>query len=142
MIKDKINRKHLEDFYEKLLAEKNYRLKNEKINIDRTNHTSLSAYFRNMYNAITIVNDNKLLTDKEKKRLIKIYRAQLSNPELYVLYLNIESRFGKKWIGEPDKTDNLILKYEFIKNLPLTYCGKYSPKDRFPMNYEEEELSS
>ena len=50
MIKDKINRKHLEDFYKKLLAEKNYMLKNEKINIDRTNHTSLSAYFRNMYN--------------------------------------------------------------------------------------------
>lgn len=65
---------------------------NPKLKLGRTNQTSLSAYFRNMYNAIKLVDDNKYLKASEKKDLIKIYRAQLSNPELYVLFFNIVVR--------------------------------------------------
>jgi len=104
-------------------------------NIGRTNQTSLSSYFRNMYNAIKYIDESRLLTFDEKSRLIKIFRAQLSNPELFVLYLNVVSRFGKNWIK-----NNYIIKYEFIKNIPRDYCGKYDHTKKFKMQYEEDEL--
>jgi len=112
----------------------------EKININpnlklgRTNQTNLSTYFRNMYNAIRLIDDNELLYEKEKKFIIKIYRAQLSNPELYLIFFNILSRFGKKW-----KEHNLINKYEFLKNIPKNYCDNYEPKNYFNFEFEEDE---
>ena len=116
----------------KLLKEKG----KSKLKIGRTNQTSLSSYFRNMYNAIKMVDRNKYLTKKEKVELIKILRAQLSNPELYVLFFNLVSRFGKKW-----KDRKLIIKYEFVKNIPNGYCERFNPNDFFPMIYEENELN-
>lgn len=114
-------------------------MNNEISDIEGVN-TILSVYFRNMYNAIKFVTDCNLLNFKEKKKLIKIYRAQLSNPELYVIFLYLVSRFGKKWFTE---TDNFVCKYEFIKNLPLDYCGEYSPKEFFKgIVWEEEELGN
>ncbi len=73
---------------------------NQKIDkkLVRANQTYLSSYFRNMYNAIKMIDESDILTLEEKKNLIKILRAQLSNPELYILFFNIISRFGKKWI--------------------------------------------
>lgn len=65
------------------------------LKLGRTNQTELSCYFRNMYNAIKLIDNDKHLTTKEKTDLIKIYRSQLSNPELYILFFNLVSRFGK-----------------------------------------------
>jgi len=107
---------------------------NSKLKLGRTNQTSLSAYFRNMYNAIKLVDDNKFLNTNEKKDLIKIYRAQLSNPELYVLFFNLMSRFGKKW-----KEKKYVINYSFIKNIPKGYCDGYEPNDYFEMTYEDDE---
>jgi uncharacterized membrane protein len=104
------------------------------LKIGRTNQTSLSSYFRNMYNAIKLVDESKLLMTEEKLNLIKIYRAQLSNPELYILFYNIASRFGKKW-----KEKNYIVKYELLKNMPNEYGDLYDHKKIFPMNYEDDE---
>lgn len=103
--------------------------------LGRTNQTSLSSYFRNMYNAIKLIDKDKYLSSKEKEQNIKIFRAQLSNPELYVLFFNLISRFGKKW-----KEEKYITKYEFIKNIPNDYLDGYNPNDYFPMKYEEEDL--
>ena len=101
----------------------------------KTNQTHLSSYFRNMYNAIKIVDESTILSDFEKYELIKIYRAQLSNPELYILFFNVLSRFGKKWLQ-----NNFINKYDFIKNIPFEYCDGYDPKHYFPsIKFEEDE---
>tara|TARA_R110000764_G_scaffold53708_1_gene116981 strand:- start:1505 stop:2410 length:906 start_codon:yes stop_codon:yes gene_type:complete len=108
--------------------------KKPNIKIGRTNQTNLSTYFRNMYNAVKLIDNSDLMSKKEKKELIKIYRAQLSNPELYVIFFNIVSRFGKKW-----KKREFIEKYEFLKNIPKDYCDGYSPDKYFPMKYEHEE---
>lgn len=54
--------------------------KEENLRLGRTNQTSLSSYFRNMYNLIKLVDENKFLSQQEKKELITIYRAQLSDP--------------------------------------------------------------
>ena len=107
---------------------------NPDLKIGRTNQTNLSTYFRNMYNAIKLVDDSKNLKKEEKRELIKIYRAQLSNPELYVLFFNVLSRFGKKW-----KENKYITEYEFIKNIPHNYCDGYIPNKYFPMKYEDDE---
>ena len=107
---------------------------NPNLKIGRTNQTNLSTYFRNMYNAIKLVNESKFLNEAEKKELIKIYRAQLSNPELYVLFFNVLSRFGKKW-----KENKYITTYQLLKNIPNNYCDEYIPNDYFPMKYEDDE---
>jgi len=107
---------------------------NSNLKLARTNQTNLSTYFRNMYNAVKMVDENQFLTGEEKQNLIKIYRSQLSNPELYVLFFNILSRFGKKWIK-----NNYINKYELIKNIPKNYCDGYEPSSYFEMQYEDDE---
>ncbi len=107
---------------------------NSNLKIGRTNQTNLSTYFRNMYNAIKMIDESKFLKDSEKKELVKIYRAQLSNPELYVMFFNVLSRFGKKW-----KENKYITNYELLKNIPNNYCDNYVPNNYFPMKYEDEE---
>ena len=99
----------------------------ENFKLDRTNQTSLSAYFRNMYNLIKLVDNDKYLSKQEKKSLITIYRAQLSNPELYVLFFNLRSDFGKKW---NDK--GYVETYELLKSIPKYYCDGYNPEDYYP----------
>lgn len=105
---------------------------NPDLKYGRTNQTNLSTYFRNMYNAIKLIDSSKFLDRREKEEIIKIYRAQLSNPELYVLFFNVMSRFGKKWIQ-----NNYITRYKLLKNIPKNYCEDYDPKDYFLMDYEE-----
>ncbi|MAK30342.1 putative phage abortive infection protein [Acinetobacter sp.] len=100
----------------------------------RANQTYLSAYFRNMYNLIKMVDESNFLDQKEKENLIKIYRAQFSNAELYIIFFNVISRFGRKWIN-----NQYIEKYELLKNIPFEYCDGYNPKDFFNITYEEEE---
>ena len=107
---------------------------NPNLRYGRPNQTNLSTYFRNMYNAIKLVDSSKFLNEIEKKDLMKIYRAQLSNPELYVLFFNVLSRFGRKW-----KENDYITKYKFLKNIPNGYCDGYIPNEHFPMEYEDEE---
>ncbi len=124
-----------EEIVTKLIDSKTKIIEDEKINIGRTNQTSLSVYFRNMYNAIKFIDKNEVLDQEEKEKYIKIFRAQLSNPELYIIFLNVVSRFGKKW-----KDNNYIKNYEYLKNIPFDYCGKYPPKEFYKMKYEEEEI--
>ena len=104
------------------------------LKLGRTNQTSLSAYFRNMYNLIKFVDNDKYLNKDEKKDLITIYRAQLSNPELYVLFFNLRSYFRKKW-----NNNKYVERYEFLKNIPKNYCGGYNPEDYYKIEYEYNE---
>lgn len=108
--------------------------KRRKFELGRTNQTSLSAYFRNMYNLIKLVDNDKYLSKEEKKSLITIYRAQLSNPELYVLFFNLRSYFGKKW-----NDNKYVERYEFLKNIPKDYCGGYNPEDYYKIEYDYNE---
>lgn len=104
---------------------------NKDLKLGRTNQTSLSSYFRNMYNLIKLVDNDKYLSKQEKKNLITIYRAQLSNPELYVLFFNLRSYFGKKWNAK-----GYIERYEILKNIPKDYCDGYNPEDYYKIEYE------
>lgn len=104
---------------------------NKKLKLGRSNQTSLSSYFRNMYNFIKLVDNDKYLSKQEKKSLVTIYRAQLSNPELYVLFFNLRSYFGKNW-----NENGYIARYELLRNIPKDYCDGYDPADYYKMRYE------
>lgn len=102
--------------------------------LDRPSQNYLSVYFRNMYNTIKVIDSANLLDEKEKKAYVKMLRARLCNAELYVLFFNLLSRFGKKWID-----NDYIARYELIQNLPAKYCDGYNPKDYFcTINYESD----
>lgn len=109
--------------------------KTDKYALNRTNQNYLSVYFRNLYNTIKLIDTSKSLTEEEKKQHVKILRARLCNSELYVLFFNVISRFGRKWIE-----NNYIEYYQLIQNLPPRYCDGYDPKEYFPkVKFEEEE---
>lgn len=110
--------------------------KNPELNLCRTNQTILSAYFRNMYNAIKLVDSDVNFTKGEKYELIKIYRAQLSNPELYILFFNVISPFGKKW-----REKDYVNRYALVKNIPYGYLDGYDMKRYFCIQYEYEEVN-
>ena len=130
-LKDYPETEKLVDKINTVLAGQRYR----RYFLGRTNQNYLSVYFRNMYNTIKIIDSTKLLDEREKKEYIKILRAQLSNAELYVLFFNLLSRFGKKWVN-----NKYVSKYEIIQNLPSKYCDGYDPKDYFDtIKYESEE---
>lgn len=100
-----------------------------KWKLGRANQTSLSSYFLNMYNLIKLIDNDKYLSKQEKKDLITIYRAQLSSPELYVLFFNLRSYFGKKW---NDK--GYVERYELLKHIPKNYFDEYNPEDYYKKN--------
>ena len=101
----------------------------QKWKLGRANQTSLSSYFLNMYNLIKLIDNDKYLSKQEKKDLITIYRAQLSSPELYVLFFNLRSYFGKKW---NDK--GYVERYELLKHIPKNYFDEYNPEDYYKKN--------
>lgn len=109
---------------------------NPEMRLCQANHTVLSAYFRNMYNAIKLIDSEKEFSDNEKVELVKIYRAQLSNPELYILFFNVISPFGKKW-----RKMDFIKRYKLLKNIPKGYLDGYNPKLYFDIEFEHEEIN-
>ena len=115
-------------------------------NIGRTNQTVLSSYFRNMYNAIKFIDENIYLTKSEKYNYIKMYRSQLSNSELAILFFNLKSKFGKNWkvyLKNNKVVDhNLVERYQLIKHIPEGYLQKYDHKKSFNMDYEDDELDN
>lgn len=118
-----------------LIDSRNVRLENDREHVGRANQTNLSSYFRNMYHLIKFVDTRKLLTRAEKIRYINILRAQLSNAELWLLYFNVVSRFGRKW-----RDNDYVIRYRLIKNMPYGFCKPFDHTKTFPMEYEDDEL--
>ena len=77
---------------------------------DKHHNTTLGHYFRNLYHIVSYV-DRSALDIKSKRRLIKFLRAQLSNPELELLFYNGVSMYGTESFFP------LIVKYAFIEPL-------------------------
>lgn len=89
--------------------------------------TTQSSYYRNMYRAIKLVDDSKeIFTTDEQKDLISIYKAQLSNPELYVLACSLGAKFGKNWVK-----GDYIKKYKLLENLPEWQLEDIESIDQF-----------
>lgn len=83
----------------------------------------LGHYFRHLFLSYNFLEGNKNLSNAEKYNYGKIYRAQLSNYEQALLFINSISSMGIRWELNPKKNNNdyksnLITAYNLIRNLP------------------------
>lgn len=120
------------DVVQRLLDRKNQRLQHNREHVGRANQTNLGSYFRNMYHMIKYVDTRRFLSTREKQRYVNVLRAQLSNTELWLLYFNVVSRFGRKWLDR-----RYVERYQLIRNLPRGFCKPFDHTGTFPMQYEE-----
>jgi hypothetical protein len=80
-------------------------------NLYQSYQEELGHYFRNLYHVVLFVDSAKVPV-AEKKRYMKILRAQLSSRELLLLFYNGLSEFGE------GKFRPLIQKYALLEQLP------------------------
>lgn len=93
---------------------------------------NLGVYFRQLFQIVTYINDQNLLTYREKYSYIKSLRATLSNEEQYLLFLNSLSILGEVWEQKTsiiDKNKKLVTKYNLIKNIPKNFPRLLGDKD-------------
>jgi len=88
----------------------------------------LGHYFRHLFQSVKFINNQTILNYEEKYEHVKVLRAQLSNYEQAVLFLNSLSSLGRAWEFDPEIRSGrlniskvnfeLITKYNLIKNIP------------------------
>ncbi|SNR15943.1 putative phage abortive infection protein [Tenacibaculum jejuense] len=85
-------------------------------------HSDLGHYFRNLYHIFKFIKNSD---EVDKKRYTSLVRAQLSNDELFLLFYNSSSDFGK------DKFLPLIEEFHLLKNLNREFFIKENKHDIF-----------
>lgn len=84
----------------------------------------LGHYFRHLFQSYTYLNEHPGLKESDRYFYGKLLRAQLSTYEQALLFINSISSLGMKWEFTSVKNNgkasinNLITKYNLIKNLP------------------------
>ncbi len=82
----------------------------------------LGNYFRTLFQCVSFVNKQNFIKYSDKYDYVKMLRGQLSNVEESVLFYNSISDIGLAWeylnIGEQDFNNQLITKYNIVKNIP------------------------
>lgn len=86
--------------------------------------TRLSHYYRNLYSIVKLVvqrYDNTYGSDSYNiaRNYLKILRAQLSNSEQHLLYLNYRIGFGQDWDKLGKQENQYMTKYRMVHNLPV-----------------------
>jgi hypothetical protein len=91
----------------------------------------LGHYYRHLFQTVTYITSQDILTYDEKYGYVKTLRAQLSNFEQLLLYYNALAWFDKQWRV-------FFTKYRLIKNLPLTLADFYiTPEKHFEKEIKE-----
>jgi hypothetical protein len=79
----------------------------------------LGHYYRHIFQNLEYINGQPYLTYNEKYFYVKLLRTQLSNYEQIIMFLNSVSQVGRVIeISQPDLNNQLITKYNLIKNIP------------------------
>lgn len=107
--------------------------------ISESSQHLLGHYFRNIYNIVKFLDKEKSLSNSSKEFYIKLLRTQLSNSEIWLLFINSLSEIGSNW-----NNMGFIEKYQLIKNLPSNYHPQINPKEFYPsiiFEYEEVNIS-
>ena len=80
-------------------------------------HSSqLAHYYRHLFQTVKFVanQSDDLLSYEEKRRYLRILRAQLSNQEQTMLFYNWLSQYGRQWEGQDNK---FFTDYRMIHNI-------------------------
>lgn len=79
-------------------------------------------YFRQLFQIVTFIDEKSELNYKEKQQYIKSLRVRLNIEEQYLLFLNSIVSNGLDWEKGKDKeNEQLITKYNLLKNIPKEY---------------------
>ena len=107
----------------------------------------LGHYYRHLYQSIKYCHTRSI--DIDKYEYIKLIRAQLSNHEQALLFLNAQSRLGRPWMTPSKGEDRGMLEeYRMIKNLPEQF---FCSQNEFPIkkllpnfifDYEEQTIKT
>ncbi len=82
----------------------------------------ISRYFRQLYQIIKFIDEQKYISEEEKYQYIKILRSSLTNREEEFIFNNSISPYGTAWIER-----KYFTKYKIIKNIPIYYIYGYDP---------------
>jgi len=104
----------------------------------------LGHYFRHLYQAVKFIDQQPawLFSKVEKYEYAKILRAQMSNYEQALLFINSLTVLGRNWEYNNKERKRLITEYHMIKNLPQHFIPNMDPQNYYPdVNYEWKEKS-
>lgn len=99
--------------------------------------TFLAHFYRHLFQIVKFISvqDEKLITYKEKRKYIRILRAQLSNPEQALLFYNWKSGFGSQWENENNK---FFTDYRMIHNIyDSLMLEDFNPEVEFEIQIKE-----
>ncbi|MEE3662144.1 putative phage abortive infection protein [Brenneria sp. g21c3] len=82
------------------------------------NKDKISHYLKTIYRLYKVIDEQDDLDEKKKYFYSKIIRSQLIDEELYLIYYNSRSEYGKNF-------RRLILKYNILKHLTLTSKAEF-----------------
>ncbi|WP_127344938.1 putative phage abortive infection protein [Ancylomarina longa] len=102
-----------------------------KLNFFGGHQYHLAHYFRHFYRSVKYIDKQPswLLSEEEKKEYIELLRAQMSNYEQALLFINSISSLGENW--EYSGGVDLITKYDLIRNLPEYFIPLPANKDEY-----------
>ncbi len=118
--------KYNEKFVKRFILVLDNKENKERVKNDRNFHyvpfeghqSRLGHYYRHLYQTVNYVDSSNILTTEQKYEYIKILRAQLSTHEQALLAVSALSELGSNWMNPKN---NLIEKYNLIKNIPLDF---------------------
>ncbi|MXV52590.1 hypothetical protein GS399_16575 [Pedobacter sp. HMF7647] len=85
----------------------------------------LGHYFRHLFQTVRFVDKATFLEPPQRYEYVKTLRAQLTQYELGIFFLNSLS------IGDEWEKNKYITTYEMIKNLPKNFIEDINPKDYY-----------
>ncbi len=104
---------------------------------------SMGTYFRHLYLLVTYIDGlpKKWFSYEDKYEYAKTLRAQFTNKEQVLLFLNSLCILGKNWESiHKEENKKLITKYNLIKNIPKKFISDINIKEYYPkIKYEGEE---
>ena len=121
----------------------------------------LGHYYRHLFHTVKFIaeQDENFISYEEKRRYLRVLRAQLSNEEQALLFYNWKSSYGKNWESDFNKffTDyrmihnlkekflnfSFDLKHEFKieKDKPIYYRTEKNREDDFLFEFQNKELN-
>ncbi|NPD86373.1 hypothetical protein HNS38_16495 [Lentimicrobium sp. L6] len=109
-------------------------LDNAKIKFFGGHQYHLGHFFRHLYQAIKYIDQQPewLFSFDEKYDYIKTLRAQMSNYEQAVFFINSLTELGRKWEYDNKYERKLISDYNLVKNLPRNFIPDMEPHYYYP----------
>ncbi|MBA7551661.1 hypothetical protein ES705_44209 [subsurface metagenome] len=94
----------------------------------------LGHFFRHIFQAVRYIDEQPrwLLSKEMKKDYIKTLRAQMSNYEQALFFINSLSKIGRRWEYDNDENKKLISDYNMVKNLPKHFVPDMIPDKYYP----------